>query len=120
MQKGSCDVLIGCLTSQTVLAILGGLPKRLRRATVSFAMSVGPSVNIELFSSRWTNFREILYCRFLQKLGIRASVYDNTSLNCSQVEINSEGCCRKDITTFHFKYIYPESVPFTRNLQGIR
>jgi len=49
-----------------VLAILGAFPKQMLKATVSFVMSVGPSVYVEQLNSRWVNFRESL-CRALQK-----------------------------------------------------
>jgi hypothetical protein len=50
-----------------VLAILGAFPKQVRKATVSFVMSVGLPVYAEQLSSRWVNFRESLLCRSLQK-----------------------------------------------------
>ena len=42
--------------------VLGAFAK-LRKATISFVMSVRPSARIEQLGSHWTDFREILYLK---------------------------------------------------------
>ena len=77
-----------------------GTFEKLRRATVSFIMSVCPSVSMEL-SSHWTDFDETWYLRVfwksVEKIQIllksgkyngyftwkRCHIYDNISLNSS-------------------------------------
>jgi len=46
--------------------VLGAFAK-LRKATISFAMSALVSVRIEPFGSHWTNIREIWYLRVFRK-----------------------------------------------------
>jgi len=48
------------------IAILGGFAM-FRRATISFVMSVRPSVRLEQFRSRWTDFYEILHLSIFRK-----------------------------------------------------
>jgi len=42
-----------------IITVLGGFTK-LRKVTISFVMSVCPSVRMEQLGSHWTNFPEIL------------------------------------------------------------
>jgi len=48
------------------MLFLGAFAK-LRKATISFVMSVCPSVRKEQLGSRWTDFHEILYFSIVRK-----------------------------------------------------
>jgi hypothetical protein len=54
--------------------ILLGAFAKLRKATISFVMSVRPSVSMEQLGSHWTDFHEIRYLRifrnFVQKIQV--------------------------------------------------
>jgi len=39
----------------------------LRKATVSYVMSVSPSVHMEALDSQWTDFNEMLYVKIFRK-----------------------------------------------------
>jgi len=53
---------VDCITSP----FLGEFAK-LRKATISFVMSVCPSVRMEQIGSYWMDFHEILYLRIFRK-----------------------------------------------------
>ena len=53
-------------TSLRSLAVLGAFAK-LRKATISFVMSVRPSVRMEQLGSRWTHIHEISYFSIVRK-----------------------------------------------------
>jgi hypothetical protein len=40
---------------------------KLRKATISFVISLCPSVRVEQLGPHWTNFHEILYLRIFRK-----------------------------------------------------
>ena len=48
------------------VTFLGAFAK-LRKATISFVISVPPSVRMEQLGSHWTDFREILYLNIFRK-----------------------------------------------------
>jgi hypothetical protein len=56
-------------TSEPVKCNIGfvGAFEKLRRATISFAMSVRPSVHMEQIGSHWTDFHEIWYLNIFRK-----------------------------------------------------
>jgi hypothetical protein len=123
-QRGFCLVVERhmrylCL-HRRVWAILGAYPKQLRKATFSFVMSVGPSVHVEQFNSRWVNFREILFYRFLQKKLNTYIIlwYFIDELFSGRRRIRKS--CSGNRNKFYLQYIYPKTEPFTRNLQGMR
>jgi hypothetical protein len=111
---------INTLCGQNV-EFLGAFAK-LRKATISFVISVRPSVRMERLGSPWTDFREVWYLRIFRKSAEQIQVslisdknngyftlisdknngyftlrpvyiYDNTSLNCSQ----NENCFRQKL-----------------------
>jgi hypothetical protein len=56
LERGKSLTLLACLKVHTT--ILGAFAK-LRKATVSFIMSVCPSVAMEQLDSHWTDFHEM-------------------------------------------------------------
>jgi hypothetical protein len=67
--RAACGKIIrGLLNGLNYWVILGAFEK-LRKATISFVMSVRPSVSIrmEQLDSRWTDFHEILHFSVFRK-----------------------------------------------------
>ena len=56
--------------------VVGGFPKG-RKATISFIMSVRPSVRMEQLGSRSTDFHEIWYLRFFENISRKFKLHQN-------------------------------------------
>jgi hypothetical protein len=56
-----------CLTELLTATTILGAFAELRKATISFVMSVLPSVHVEQLDSYWTDFHEIRYLNVFRK-----------------------------------------------------
>jgi hypothetical protein len=112
-----------------------GAFEKLWKATISFVMSVGPSVRKEKLCSHWTYFHELWYLRIFRKSVEKIQVSLNSDKNnwyftwrpififlssrsfLSRMRNSSDKSCRGNQNT-HFvsnNFFFSKIVPFKRN-----
>jgi len=95
-----------------------GSSAKLWKGSISFVVSVCPSVSMEQFGSQWMDFHEIWYLNIFRKSAekikvslksdknsgyftwIRTHIYDNISLNSVKMQNISDKSCRANQNTY--------------------